>query len=77
MKNINDKNINNALKNSNINIDELKAAAQSGNVEQYISRALPKDASDKIKKILANKEETQKILSTPQAKDLLNKLMNK
>lgn len=29
MKNINDKNINNALKNSNINIDELKAAAQS------------------------------------------------
>lgn len=50
MKNINDKNINNALKNSNINIDELKAAAQSGNAEQYISRALPKDASDKIKK---------------------------
>ena len=77
MKSINDKNINNALKNSNINIDELKAAAQSGNAEQYISRALPKDASDKIKKILANKEETQKILSTPQAKDLLNKLMNK
>lgn len=77
MKNINDKNINNALKNSNINIDEFKAAAQSGNAEQYISRALPKDASDKIKKILANKEETQKILSTPQAKDLLNKLMNK
>lgn len=77
MKNINDKNINNALKNSNINIDELKAAAHSGNAEQYISRALPKDASDKIKKILANKEETQKILSTPQAKDLLNKLMNK
>ena len=34
MKNINDKNINNALKNSNINIDELKAAAQSGNAEQ-------------------------------------------
>ena len=33
MKNINDKNINNALKNSNINIDELKAAAQSGNAE--------------------------------------------
>ena len=77
MKNINDKNINNALKNSNINIDELKAAAQSGNAEQNISRALPKDASDKIKKILANKEETQKILSTPQAKDLRNKLMNK
>ena len=45
MKNINDKNINNALKNSNINIDELKAAAQSGNAEQYISRALPKQAT--------------------------------
>ncbi|MFQ8957488.1 MAG: hypothetical protein ACLR6O_00800 [Eubacterium sp.] len=49
MKNINDKNIK-RTQNSNINIDELKAAAQSGNAEQYISRALPKDASDKIKK---------------------------
>ena len=68
MKNINDKNINNALKNSNINIDELKAAAQSGNAEavNMLGRCY-----------IANKEETQKILSTPQAKDLLNKLMNK
>lgn len=77
MKNINDKALNEAAKRANINIDELKRASQNGNVDDFINRNLSPDASKKLKDILSNQSATQKLLSTPEAKELLNKLMNR
>lgn len=77
MKNMNDKALNEAAKRANIDINELKRASQNGNVDDFINRNLPPDASKKLKNILSNQAATEKLLSTPQAKELLNKLMNK
>lgn len=65
-----------SMKNINgINIDELKNAAQNGTVDDFIDKNLSKEASEKLKNILADKEATQKMLNTPQAKQLFEKLM--
>lgn len=75
--NNNDNNIQSMIKKANINLDELKKASQNGNAEEYISKKLPKGAGDKIKKILSDKETTQKILSSPEAQKLFEQLKNK
>ncbi len=64
------------MKNINgIDIEQLKDAAQNGKMDDFINKNLSKDATDKLKAILADKEATQKMLNTPQAKQLLEKLM--
>ncbi len=75
MKNMKDENLNQAAKKANIDINELKKAAEDGNVDDFINKNLSKEASAKLKSVLSDKEATQKLLSTPQAKELLNKLM--
>lgn len=77
MKNNNSNSMESAMKKANINIDELKQASQNGNAEEYLSQKLPKDASEKIKKILNDKEATKKLLSSPQAQKLFDQLKNK
>lgn len=69
--------LNEAAKRANINIDELKRASQNGKVDDYINRNLSPETSKKLKDILSNQDATQKLLSTPEAKELLNKLMNR
>ncbi|MFR5876983.1 MAG: hypothetical protein ACLUFN_10900 [Eubacterium sp.] len=77
MKNINNRSVENAAKKANININEFKQAAESGHVEDFINKNMSKEASQKLKSILNDKSATEKLLSTPEAKELLNKLMNK
>ncbi len=77
MKNNNDDAVNSALKKANINIDELKKATQNGSAEDYLSKKLPKDAGEKLKRILNDKQATEKILSSPEAKKLLEKFGKK
>lgn len=64
------------MKNINgIDVEQLKNAADNGKIDDFIDKNLSKDASNKLKAILADKEATQKMLNTPQAKQLLEKLM--
>ena len=75
MKNYNEKNFKQAAQKANIDINELKKAAENGNVDDFINKNLSKDASNKLKSILSDKAATEKLLSTPQAKELMDKLM--
>lgn len=77
MKNVDDKSVRNAAKKANININEFKQAAENGKVDDFINKNMSKEASQKLKSILSDKSATEKLLSTPEAKELLNKLMNK
>ena len=64
------------MKNINgIDVEQLKNAADNGKIDDFIDKNLSKDASNKLKAILADKDTTQKMLNTPQAKQLLEKLM--
>ena len=66
------------LKNGkSINTDELKKAVESGKTQDFIDKNLSAEASEKMKAILKDKDAMSKMLSTPQAKELFNKLMNK
>ncbi|MDD6603879.1 MAG: hypothetical protein PUE73_06070 [Eubacteriales bacterium] len=76
MKKANDDSVFKMAKNNNININELKQAAENGKVDDFIDKKLSKEASQKIKNILSDKSATEKLLSTPQAKELMNKLLN-
>lgn len=77
MKNIDEGKLNNLASKANINIDELKKATENGNVEDYINKNLSSQASAKLKDILNDKSTMEKMLSTPEAKALLDKLMKK
>lgn len=77
MQNKSSKNINSYASKANINIDELQKYANAGKIDDYIDKKLSPAASKKLKQVLSDKSATEKLLSTPQAKDLLNKFMNK
>lgn len=75
MKNISEKDLSQAAKKANIDINELKKAAEGGKMDDFINKNLSAQASSKLKEILNDKDATQKLLSTPQAKELLQKFM--
>ena len=66
------------MKNLNqSDINELKKSVENGTVEDFIDKKLSPQASKKLKEVLADKSATQRLLDTPEAKSLLQKLMNK
>jgi cytidylate kinase len=77
MQNIDNNSVKKAAQKANIDVNELKQAAQNGKIDDFIDKNLSKEASQKLKNILSDKSATEKLLSTPQAKELLNKLLNK
>ncbi len=66
------------MKNLNqSDINELKKSVENGTVDDFIDKKLSPQASKKLKEVLADKSATQRLLDTPEAKSLLQKLMNK
>lgn len=68
----------NLLKNvsSKLGVDKenLKKSVQSGDISKAINNLDPKDAN-RLQKVLSDKEAAQKLLSTPQAQQLLKKFV--
>ena len=59
--------------NKNIDINELKSAAEKGNVDDFIDKNLSSGAAKKVKQVLSDKNMMEKMLSTPEAKALFKK----
>lgn len=76
---MNSKDMNNFMKNARektgIDVEKMKQAADNGNLDDFINKNLSADASQKLKNVLTNKEAAEKLLSTPQAKELMKKLL--
>ncbi|MEE0859453.1 MAG: hypothetical protein U0M12_08325 [Acutalibacteraceae bacterium] len=66
--------INSLSKKLGENPDKIKANAQKGDIGKLLGKMDSKQAS-KVQSILNDKEQTEKILKTPQAQALLKKLM--
>lgn len=77
MKNIDEKELMNAASKLNINVNDLKTAADDGKIEDYINKNLSSDAAKKLKSVMSDKNTVEKLLSTPQAKAVLDKMMKK
>lgn len=75
--NFNEKNIVKMLKGtksgSKIDASSLKSAAESGKLNEYLSKNLPPDAQKKINSVLSDKEALKKLLSGREAQELLKK----
>ncbi len=65
----------NAQQKTGIDMNKMKQAAESGNLDDFINKNLSSDATKQLKNVLTNKEAAEKLLSTPQAKELMKKLM--
>ncbi|MBR2100863.1 MAG: hypothetical protein IJ927_06080 [Eubacterium sp.] len=64
-------------KDNNFDVNELKQAAQKGNVDDFINKNLSSDAAKKVKQVLSDKSTMEMMLSTPEAKALLKKFTEK
>ena len=54
--------------------EELKSAAQEGNINNIVKGLNPNDA-EKIQKVLSDKNASNRILSSPKAQELLKKFL--
>lgn len=59
---------------SEYNINELLSVTKSGKPEDLFKKLTPEDAA-RVKKVLANKELTEKILNSQQAQKLIKSFM--
>lgn len=67
--------MNDAQKKTGIDVNKMKQAADSGKLDDFINKNLSSQATQQLKSVLSNKEAAEKLLSTPQAKELMKKLM--
>ena len=63
-----------AAKASGVGENEIKNAAESGDFKKVLSNLSPEGAKS-LKKILSDKRATKELLSTPQARQLLLKIL--
>lgn len=77
--NLNEEQLNKLLKNaskkSGVDVNQIKNAAEKGNLEDFIGKNLSPEASKKLKSVLSDKTAAEKLLSTPEAKEMLKNLL--
>ncbi len=58
-----------------VDVNKIKNAADKGQLEDFIGKNLSPEASKKLKSVLTDKGSAEKLLSTPEAKELLKNLL--
>lgn len=64
-----------AQQKTGIDIGKMKEAADKGQLDDFVNKNLSSKATAELKNVLTNKEAAEKLLSTPQARELMKKLM--
>lgn len=65
----------NASKKTGVDVSKMKNAAENGKLDDFIGKNLSADASKKLKNVLTDKSAAEKLLSSPEAKELLKNLL--
>ena len=76
--NLSEEQMNKIMKNASkkgVDVNKMKNAAQNGKLDDFIGKNLSADASKKLKSVLSDKSAAEKLLSTPEAKELLKNLL--
>lgn len=68
------KTFNDVRKKTGIDAEKMKQAAENGRLDDYLSQSLSGDTAKKLNDILSDKSKLQELLSTDEAKELMNKL---
>lgn len=57
----------------NFDFSELEKAVKSGKAEDFLNKNVSAQTAEKIKSVLNSKEDTEKLLNTKEAKELMKK----
>ena len=63
-----------AKEKTGVDIEGMKKAAETGKLDDFINKNLSAESTKKIKNVLSSKEAAEKLLASPQAKELIKKL---
>lgn len=65
------------MSNDNFNdmVNEIKNQKSKEDAQEFLMKKLNKDQTEKLKNVLGDKKALEKMLSTPQAQQLLKKFM--
>ena len=55
-------------------VSKMKEAAENGKLDDFVNKNLSQNATKQLKDVLSTKEACEKLLSSPQAKELMKKL---
>ena len=55
-------------------VSKMKEAADNGKLDDFVNKNLSQSATKQLKETLSNKEALDKLLSSPEAKELMKKL---
>ena len=66
-----------AQSKTGIDIAKMKEASEQGKLDDFVNKNLSKKATSQLKSVLSDKSACEKLLSTPEAKELMKKLMDK
>ena len=66
--------MNDLNKKLGFDVNEMKNAAQNVQLDEFVNKNLSQKATKQLKNVLSNKEACEKLLNTPQAKELMKKL---
>ena len=62
------------MNKNGLDVSEMKKAYEEGRLEEFVNKNLSASATKRLKEVLADKEAADKLLSTPQARELMKKL---
>lgn len=67
-------NMNEINKKVGFDVAKMQEAAQKGQLDEFVNQNLSEKATRQLKEVLSNKEACEKLLNSPQAKELMKKL---
>lgn len=66
-----------AKKKTGLDVGEMKQSIQNGTLNQFLDQKMDPAAASQLKQVLTDKGAAEKMLNTPEAKELMKKLFGK
>lgn len=80
-RNLNEKQLNLlsklAKQKTGLDVNEMKQSVENGSFDQFLNQNMDENAANQLKRVLTDKKAAEEMLNTPEAKELLRKLMGK
>lgn len=80
-RNLNEKQLNLlsklAKQKTGLDVNEMKQSVENGSFDKFLNQNMDENAANQLKRVLTDKKAAEEMLNTPEAKELLRKLMGK
>lgn len=66
-----------AKKKTGLDVNEMKQSIENGSIDQFLNKNMSADAAEQLKRVLTDKKVAEQMLNTPEARELMKKLLGK